>query len=98
MPFGYTINTLPEPHPIFGLIQKGGNISTKEMYKVFNMGIGFCVICSQNDADEVIDIVKKQSTKAYKIGYVVKDKAKKVIIEPSNLIGQDNGFFKYKKT
>jgi len=36
--------------PIFDLIQKHGNISAKEMYRVFNMGIGMVIFCSPSDA------------------------------------------------
>ena len=34
------VNSFPKPK-IFDLIQETGNIPTKEMYNVFNMGIGF---------------------------------------------------------
>jgi phosphoribosylformylglycinamidine cyclo-ligase len=33
-----------QPLPIFRLIQKLGNVPAEEMYRVFNMGIGMCVI------------------------------------------------------
>jgi phosphoribosylformylglycinamidine cyclo-ligase len=37
----------PEP-PIFGLMQKLGNVSEQEMFRTFNMGIGMVVICSSD--------------------------------------------------
>jgi phosphoribosylformylglycinamidine cyclo-ligase len=40
--------------PIFGLIQDMGQIDIKEMFHVFNMGVGFVVICSPNDAAELL--------------------------------------------
>ena len=41
---GYEIDApLPVP-PIFGLIQEQGGVSEEEMYDVFNMGCGFCVV------------------------------------------------------
>jgi phosphoribosylformylglycinamidine cyclo-ligase len=39
-----------EVPPIFTLIQKKGNIDEKEMYRVFNMGIGMAIISSPDDA------------------------------------------------
>ena len=42
----------PEP-PIFGLMQKLGNVSESEMFRTFNMGIGMVLICSQFDADAI---------------------------------------------
>ena len=39
--------------PVFGLMQKLGNVSDHEMFRTFNMGIGMVVICSQSDVDAV---------------------------------------------
>src|SRR5437870_875753 len=41
---GFNLDNLPEPQPIFSLIQQLGNVPAPEMYQVFNMGIGFCLI------------------------------------------------------
>jgi len=57
--------TWPEP-PIFGLMQKLGNVDEKEMFRTFNMGIGMIVICSEGDRDEIANRVKN----CYKIGRV----------------------------
>jgi phosphoribosylformylglycinamidine cyclo-ligase len=40
--------------PIFALIQKKGNIDEKEMYRVFNMGIGMALVSSPDDADQLL--------------------------------------------
>ncbi len=42
----------PEP-PIFGLMQKLGNVSDQEMFRTFNMGIGMIIICSPDDAGSI---------------------------------------------
>lgn len=39
--------------PIFGLMQRLGNVSETEMFRTFNMGIGMVLICSQFDADAI---------------------------------------------
>ncbi len=39
--------------PIFQLIQQRGNVSQKEMYRVFNMGIGMVVVCSPEAAGQI---------------------------------------------
>jgi len=44
----------PEP-PIFGLMQKLGNVSESEMFRTFNMGIGMVIVCSQFDAEPIAD-------------------------------------------
>lgn len=45
------IDNVPQPSPIFKLIQQHGNVPIAEMYAVFNMGIGFAIIVSADDAD-----------------------------------------------
>lgn len=37
---------------IFDLIQKMGDISTKEMYNVFNMGLGFVMAVDPSDVEK----------------------------------------------
>jgi len=92
-PFGFVIDYLPEPHAIFSILQRLGNITEAEMFSVYNMGIGFCVIVGEHDADAVIDTAMRHDVEAYKIGYTVKDKDKKVIIKPRNLYGLGSKFY-----
>ncbi|MBE0430735.1 MAG: phosphoribosylformylglycinamidine cyclo-ligase [Dehalococcoidia bacterium] len=40
--------------PIFRLIQKTGHVEEDEMYGVFNMGIGMTIICSRQQAAELV--------------------------------------------
>ena len=54
--------------PIFNLIREKGNISTQEMYRVFNMGIGMVLICAPDKAEQII----KQLPEAMVIGKVSK--------------------------
>jgi len=54
--------------PIFGLIQKRGNVDREEMYKVFNMGIGMAVICSKDDVDQITKVLPEAKV----IGEVIK--------------------------
>ena len=42
---GFNLDTLPKPNRIFSTIQKKGKISDREMYRTFNMGIGFLIVC-----------------------------------------------------
>jgi phosphoribosylformylglycinamidine cyclo-ligase len=93
---GYVINHLPEPHPVFHLIQKYGQITDEEMFLVYNMGIGFCVVVSKDDADLVMDIAKKNEIESYILGHPVKslNLKKKVLIEPRHLIGEGDSFRK----
>ncbi len=63
----YNINNPFEPQPIFKFIQKLGNITEKEMYKTFNMGMGFAILIDKKDVEESINIIKKYSNIDFKI-------------------------------
>lgn len=43
--------------PVFGLMQKIGNVADTEMFRTFNMGIGMVVICSSADKASLMGAV-----------------------------------------
>lgn len=47
--------TWPVP-PIFPLIQERGGVAFDEMCRVFNMGVGYVVICGEDDAVEALSL------------------------------------------
>ena len=65
---GVEINrgTWPEL-PVFGVMQRLGNVSDHEMFRTFNMGIGMVIVCSQADAGELQTALEN----GYDIGRVV---------------------------
>ncbi len=58
--------------PIFDLIQKTGNITERDMFNTFNMGVGMSIVVDKNDADNAIQILKDNGEDAYVIGTVIK--------------------------
>ncbi len=60
---------------IFKLIKKWGNISDKDMYSTFNMGIGLIFVVKKEDREAVIDHFKDYDT-LYEIGEIVKGEEK----------------------
>ena len=54
--------------PVFRLLEKYGKIAHREMFNIFNMGIGMVIAVSQDEASEVIAILEKQGEKASVIG------------------------------
>ena len=89
---GYIIEYLPEPHPIFALIQRLGHIADEEMYRVFNMGIGFCIVVSESDSHTVQRIARKHGVEAFRLGYAVDDSERRVILSTKDLIGRGSRF------
>ncbi|TCG11092.1 phosphoribosylformylglycinamidine cyclo-ligase [Mycoplasma todarodis] len=58
---------------IFKEIQKLGNIEEKEMFSVFNMGIGYIMIVKPSESKEIIEFLSRLNTKAQAIGVVTKN-------------------------
>lgn len=58
--------------PIFNLIQDQGNVETDEMFKTFNMGIGYVFVVKESYAEDIIKAVEENDEKAYIIGTVSK--------------------------
>ena len=58
--------------PIFELIAKTGNISERDMFNTFNMGVGMSVVVSKADCDKALEILKGNGEDAYVIGEIVK--------------------------
>ena len=58
--------------PIFDFIQKLGNISEEEMFRVFNCGIGFILIISEDVLEEIKNLILALGEKCYVIGYIDK--------------------------
>ncbi|BDH78844.1 MAG TPA: phosphoribosylformylglycinamidine cyclo-ligase [Methanothermobacter sp.] len=67
----YKLDNLPEPQPVFKAIHENG-VPIDEMYRVFNMGIGFIIVVDKEDANKTIKITKK-TYNAREIGTVEED-------------------------
>ncbi|HRI02534.1 MAG TPA: phosphoribosylformylglycinamidine cyclo-ligase [Pyrinomonadaceae bacterium] len=39
---------------IFGMMQRLGNVETQEMFRTFNMGVGMVVVCSRENAADIL--------------------------------------------
>ena len=62
-----------EVPPIFALIEKEGNLSKKEMFNTFNMGIGMVLAVSEEKVPAVMNMLKKLGEQAYEIGRVTQE-------------------------
>jgi phosphoribosylamine--glycine ligase/phosphoribosylformylglycinamidine cyclo-ligase len=70
------LGSWPVP-PLWNLVQQKGNISTEEMYRVFNMGIGMIAIVEKSIATEIQERIPKRS---FIIGELVKGEQKVVLV------------------
>jgi phosphoribosylformylglycinamidine cyclo-ligase len=56
--------------PIFKLMQEKGDISNKDMFTTFNMGIGMVLVVKEQDADGALQFLRSAGEEAYVIGRV----------------------------
>ena len=56
---------------VFGLIRSLGGISEEEMRRVFNLGVGFCVVVSEDEAEKALVELREVGCEAWRIGEVV---------------------------
>ena len=65
--------------PIFDLIAKTGNISERDMFNTFNMGVGMSIVVSKDEADKALEILRANGEDAYIIGEIIKSDESVVI-------------------
>lgn len=57
--------------PIFGMMQKDGNIAEEMMYNTYNMGVGMVLAVAPEDADKTVEAIKAAGERPYIIGEAV---------------------------
>lgn len=65
---------------IFNLLQKTGDISERDMFNTYNMGVGMVVIASADTADKAVEVLKENGCDAYVIGEIIESEDKIEII------------------
>jgi phosphoribosylformylglycinamidine cyclo-ligase len=88
----YELDSLPAAAEIFGLIAERGQIDAATMYATFNMGIGFCVVVAEPDAQTVLEALKRAGEDAVRIGHVTAKAGKFVSIPSAGLEGAGDAF------
>jgi len=72
-----TLDALLEPGawevpPIFPFLARHGGVDPLEMHRVFNMGVGYCLIVRPTFADAIVRKLNKAGERAWRIGRIVK--------------------------
>ena len=90
--FSYEIEELPPAPPLFSLIAETGGVSTAEMYRVFNMGIGLCAVVSPEADEQALRVCAECQIPAWRIGTVRKTDSPEVTILAAGLRGAGDRF------
>ena len=67
------MDNLPSTPQIFQEIEDQG-VEKEEMYKTFNMGIGFCLIAPKDEVEQIGKIFKKRGFASRQIGKITDKK------------------------
>lgn len=87
-PLGFTIETLPEAPAIFGLIKRRGALPDSEMYRTFNMGLGFTLAVPPAEADAALAILRRHYPGALRIGCAVSDPLRRITLPALDVVLQ----------
>jgi phosphoribosylformylglycinamidine cyclo-ligase len=66
-------------HKIFTFLQQTGPVEENEMYRVFNMGIGYVLIVAEDFADSITKKLKKYGEQVYRIGRITSGKGNVIL-------------------
>jgi len=91
-PVGFDIERWPEPPPIFALVQRLGRIEDEEMYRAFNMGIGFALVVAPAGADEVRARLARMGERVHVLGHATGDPERTIRLRPRRLVGRRGRF------
>ena len=88
---GFEITALPSTPPVFDLIRRLGGVAYEEMYRVFNMGVGFCAVVPEAQADEAVAIGRQWGIDGLRLGTVTPDHPGTVTIHAGDVHLQSCG-------
>ncbi len=66
-------------HDVFTFLQDAGPVEEEEMFRVFNMGIGFVLIVAEDFADSITKKLTKFGEKVYRVGRITTGTGKVVL-------------------
>jgi phosphoribosylformylglycinamidine cyclo-ligase len=70
------------PQPVFGWLQRAGNLAEREMLRTFNCGIGMVVICAADSADAVRRSFERSGETVVTLGKIVARKSGEDQVRP----------------
>jgi phosphoribosylformylglycinamidine cyclo-ligase len=71
---GFVLDHMPKPQWVFDEIRTKGDLSEFEMYRTFNMGIGFLIVCPETSTKQLKALIPE----LMQVGYV--DSSRSVVI------------------
>jgi phosphoribosylformylglycinamidine cyclo-ligase len=58
--------------PLFEVLQRRGGITTDEMFRAFNMGVGLVIVCAASDAERLVNMLSQAGERdVFRLGSIV---------------------------
>ncbi len=89
---GFDIDALPNANAVFEVIRRTGNVSLAEMYRVFNMGIGFCAVVPEGEVEAALGAATRAGFEAWRIGTATPSAERRIRLLQHDLESKDKGF------
>ncbi len=67
--------------PVFQMLEKWGGVPHREMFNIFNMGIGMVIVLDESEAEKAIEILDSYGEKASVIGKVTDVEGVNIILK-----------------
>ncbi|MBD5172365.1 MAG: phosphoribosylformylglycinamidine cyclo-ligase [Bacteroides sp.] len=67
--------------PVFRLLEKYGHVPHREMFNIYNMGIGMVIAVSRDEAERAVEVLQAEGIDARTIGYVAEGKGVEFVKE-----------------
>ncbi len=67
---GFRLGDVMDAPPIFAEIQRSGNVPVDEMFRTFNMGMGFVIVCKADACDDILGVLRKWKLSCKVVGEV----------------------------
>ena len=66
---------------VFKMLEKWGGVPHREMFNIFNMGIGMVLVLDPSEAQQAVDILASHDEKAFIIGEVTKTPGLNIVLK-----------------
>ena len=67
------------PHAIFHMLAREGGVDDAEMFRAFNMGIGYCLVVARDDADRALELLRQAAESPVVLGEITGGEGQVVI-------------------
>jgi phosphoribosylformylglycinamidine cyclo-ligase len=91
-PVSFHLERLPPVPPVFALIQQRGQVDWAEMYRVFNMGVGYCVVVAPAGVAGLLAQAADHGVPAWHLGHARADGRRRIELPTLGLVGERGAF------